>query len=59
MPLLVPGIGAQGGSVEAAVKAGVNSAKRGMIINAARSVIFAEDPAAEARALRDEINQYR
>ena len=59
LPLLVPGIGAQGGSVAAAVKAGVNSVQRGMIINAARSVIFAEDPAAEARALRDEINQYR
>ncbi len=59
LPLLVPGIGAQGGSVEAVVKAGLNSAKRGLIINAARSVIFAADPAAEARALRAEINQYR
>jgi len=57
--LLVPGIGAQGGSVEQVVKAGLNSDKRGLIINAARSVIFTADPAAEAQLLRDEINHYR
>jgi orotidine-5'-phosphate decarboxylase len=59
MTLLLPGIGAQGGSVEQAVKAGVNSQRKGMIISASRSVIFADDPADEARKLRDEINEYR
>ncbi len=59
MTILVPGIGAQGGSVEAAVTAGINSTGKGLIISASRSVIFADDPAAEARALRDEINQFR
>jgi orotidine-5'-phosphate decarboxylase len=59
MTLLVPGIGEQGGSVQHAVTAGVNAQRKGMIINASRSVIFATNPAAEARSLRDEINRYR
>lgn len=59
MPLLVPGIGAQGGDVEATVKAGLDSAGRGMIINSSRGIIFAGDPAAAARETRDAINRYR
>lgn len=59
MTLLVPGIGAQGGDVEKTVKAGLNSEKKGMIINSSRGIIFADDPAAEAKKLRDHINQYR
>lgn len=59
MPLLVPGIGAQGGDVAATVRAGLDASGRGMIINSSRGIIFADDPAAEARALRDTINQYR
>lgn len=59
MTLLVPGIGAQGGEVEKTVKAGLNQAGAGMIINSSRGIIFAADPAAEAQKLRDDINQYR
>jgi len=59
MTFLVPGIGAQGGEVEATVKAGLNSKKKGMIINSSRGIIFAKNPAEEAKKLRDEINQYR
>jgi len=59
MTLLVPGIGAQGGSVEHTVRAGINSQSKGMIINSSRGVIFAENPAEAARTLRDAINQYR
>ncbi len=66
LPLLVPGIGAQGGNVEKTVKAGLNSKKQGMIINSSRGIIFAssgEDFADKAREetlkLRDEINKYR
>ncbi|MCC6805633.1 MAG: orotidine-5'-phosphate decarboxylase [Anaerolineae bacterium] len=59
MTVLVPGVGAQGGSVRDAVTAGINRHGKGLIVNASRSVIFADDPAAEARALRDEINRYR
>lgn len=40
-PLLVPGIGAQGGDVNAAVAAGLDAEGRGMIINSSRAVIFA------------------
>jgi orotidine-5'-phosphate decarboxylase len=39
-PLLVPGIGAQGGDVNAAVAAGLDAHGRGMIINSSRAVIF-------------------
>lgn len=59
MTFLVPGLGAQGGDVKATVEAGLNKEKKGMIINSSRGIIFAEDPAAEAKKLRDEINQYR
>jgi orotidine-5'-phosphate decarboxylase len=52
MPILIPGIGAQGGDVEKTVSAGKDSRGRGMIINSSRGIIFAskhEDFAEEAR----------
>lgn len=55
MTFLVPGVGAQGGDVESVVRAGADEDGRGLLINASRSVIFADDPAAEAMALRDAI----
>ena len=59
MTFLIPGIGAQGGDLEKTVQAGLNSMKKGMIINAGRSIIFADNPKMEAEKLRDEINRYR
>jgi orotidine-5'-phosphate decarboxylase len=59
MTLLVPGVGAQGGDLEATVRAGLNRAGLGLIVNSSRGIIFADDPAAEARALRDAINAVR
>lgn len=59
MTLLVPGVGTQGGSVEAVIKAGLNSQKRGLIINSSKGIIFSEDPKAEAKKLKDEINKFR
>ncbi len=59
MTILVPGVGAQGGDLEASVKAGVNSKKSGVIISASRAIIYADSPKAEAQKLRDEINTYR
>jgi uridine monophosphate synthetase len=56
---LVPGVGAQGGDLEAAVSAGLNAAGRGLIINAARSIIYADDPHAAARQVHDRINTVR
>lgn len=41
MPILIPGIGAQGGELAATVAAGKDSRGRGMIINSARGIIFA------------------
>lgn len=41
MPILLPGIGAQGGDLEATVNAGRNSQGQGMIINNSRGIIFA------------------
>jgi orotidine-5'-phosphate decarboxylase len=59
LTLLVPGVGVQGGSGESAVELGANTAGRGLIVSASRSVIFADDPGAAAMALRDEINAAR
>ncbi len=41
MPLLVPGVGAQGGDLAAVVAAGVDADGQGLIINASRSVLYA------------------
>jgi orotidine-5'-phosphate decarboxylase len=43
LPLLVPGVGAQGGSAAAAVEHGASSDGRGLIVSASRSVIYAGD----------------
>ena len=66
MPLLIPGIGAQGGDVKTVVTAGKTSTGTGLIISSSRSVLYAsknDDFAIAARnaalALRDEINLYR
>ena len=58
MTLLVPGIGAQGGDLEATLKAGLNSKKQGLIINSSRGIIFAENPRDEAMKLRNNINKF-
>lgn len=59
MPLLVPGVGAQGGDVEQTIRAGINRSGMGIIINSARGIIFAADPGLEALKLKEEINRYR
>jgi len=66
MTLLVPGIGAQGGNVKEVMHAGLNSKKRGLIINSSRAIIFASsdvDFASQARnkteQLKEEINNLR
>ena len=59
MTFLVPGVGAQGGSVEEVMKAGLNSQKLGLIINSSRGIIFTESPKEEARKLCEEIRKYK
>jgi len=58
MTLLVPGIGAQGGDLEATLRAGLNSKKQGLMINSSRGIIFAENPRVEAEKLRNDINKF-
>ncbi len=41
MPILVPGIGAQGGELKAVLEAGLTNNQDGLIINASRSILFA------------------
>ena len=66
VPLLVPGIGAQGGDIEATVNAGRTMAGTGLMINSSRAILYAgkdENFAAAARQVaqetRDAINRYR
>jgi orotidine-5'-phosphate decarboxylase len=66
MPLLIPGIGAQGGDIALTVKYGLSPAGDRAIINSSRQILYASkgrDFAAAARqaamALRDEINRCR
>ncbi|MCR4256283.1 MAG: orotidine-5'-phosphate decarboxylase [Candidatus Uhrbacteria bacterium] len=54
MPILIPGIGAQGGDLEATVKAGRDSHGRGMIINSSRDIIYASKGEDFAEAARRE-----
>ena len=66
LPFLVPGIGAQGGDVEAVLRAGATSDRSGLVISSSRAILYAGagiDFAAAARsaaiAQRDQINRYR
>ena len=66
LPLLVPGIGAQGGDIAATVAAGKSSNGTGLIINSGRAILYASggtDFAAAARLAaietRDAINAHR
>jgi orotidine-5'-phosphate decarboxylase len=63
MPLLIPGVGAQGGDLEQAVRLGADAAGRLALINSSRGIIyasagsdFAERAAEEAGKLRNAIN---
>lgn len=55
MPILVPGIGTQGGNLEAVIKNGLNSQKQGLIISSSRDIIFAENPREAALSLSNQI----
>ena len=60
VPLLIPGVGAQAGDLEAAVRAGVDASGRGAIVNASRSVLYASsDPSLWQDAARREAQRLR
>lgn len=64
LPILVPGIGAQGGDLAAVLRAGRDSRGQGLLISASRSILyassgvdFADAARAEAQRLSDEIQR--
>lgn len=66
LPLLIPGIGAQGGDLSAVMRSGPDKNGGGLLINSSRGIIhassgpdFAEAARTAAMALRDEINALR
>lgn len=66
LPILVPGVGAQAGDLEAAVRSGVDPNGELIIVNSSRAILYAsreDDFAVAARqaaiALRDNINRAR
>lgn len=59
MTFLVPGIGAQGGDLKKILKFGLRKDKKGLIISASRSIIYAQNPQNAAQKLKNEINKYR
>ncbi len=60
VPLLVPGLGAQGGDLDAVVEAGLDVRGRGLVVNSARAILYAGSgldfsarARSEAMAMRD------
>lgn len=59
-PLLLPGVGAQGGSLDDAVRAGLDASRRGIIVPVSRGIGDApEGPGPAAAALRRRIESAR
>lgn len=66
VPFLVPGVGAQGGDVEAVVSNARTADGTGLVVSSSRAILYAsggEDyaqaAAQAAKSLRDQINRYR
>ena len=66
MPFLVPGVGAQGGDVEAVVRNARTADGTGLMVSSSRAILyasqgddFADAAAAAAQALKEQVNRYR
>ncbi len=59
MSFLVPGIGAQGGDIEATIHAGMRLDGGGLILSSSRAILYSDDPARAAGETRDAINRAR
>jgi uridine monophosphate synthetase len=57
--ILAPGIGAQGGKLQAAVRAGLREDGLGLLVPISRGISQAADPATSAKEFRDAINTTR
>jgi orotidine-5'-phosphate decarboxylase len=56
LPFLIPGIGAQGGDLEASVRAAWNGDPASCLVSSSRSVLYAHNPARAASEVKAEIN---
>lgn len=54
IPILIPGIGAQGGDISM-IKNGLNSKGEGIIVSSSRGIIFAPNPKAAALKMHEDI----
>ena len=59
LPLLCPGVGAQGGDLQAALVAGLDRQGGGLLINISRAIMEAADPGEAARQWRDRMQAGR
>ncbi|MCB2231132.1 orotidine-5'-phosphate decarboxylase [bacterium] len=57
MPLLIPGVGAQGGALEKAVMSGTDSFRKLAVINVSRSVLYASNDQDFAQRARQELEK--
>ena len=57
--ILAPGVGTQGGDLEAAINAGLRPDGMGMLVPVSRGISRAEDPKQAAQEIRDELNAAR
>ena len=58
LPILIPGIGAQGGDLEKSVRAGRDARGRGFILSTSRAVIYASGAADYQNAIRARAQEY-
>jgi orotidine-5'-phosphate decarboxylase len=66
VPILIPGVGAQGGRLSTSVREGVDANGRALLVNSSRSILYAssgpdwaEAAGAESLRLQEQINQLR
>jgi orotidine-5'-phosphate decarboxylase len=59
MPILIPGVGAQGGDLEGAVDGGSNSRGNMAIINVSRGIIYSESGTSLRESVREQAKLYR
>ena len=66
VPILVPGVGAQGGQLSATVREGVDGHGRALLVSSSRGILYASNgvdwkkaAGAEAKRLKEQINQLR
>jgi orotidine-5'-phosphate decarboxylase len=57
LPFLIPGIGAQGGDLDVAVRGAWTGDPASCLISTSRAVLYADDPGRAARSLRADINR--